>query len=146
MSADAEEHVNPIYDTVDSLDTPPQPRPKPVGLAMRIPSSTNSAGRNAGIASTRPAPCAGEDIGGQAEPSRDIYAQVDKSAKRSNSRPSAQATAEPETEAYAQVQKPKPGVKPKSKPESALRPNSPGESALYGVVETSEIGVTDLNN
>ena len=103
------------------------------------------SGRNAGIASTRPAPRAGEDIGGQAEPSRDVYAQVDKSAKRSNSRPSAPATAEPETEVYAQVQKPKPGVKPKPKPKpkSALRPNSPGESAWHGVVETSEIGVTD---
>ena len=106
------------------------------------------SGRNAGIASTRPAPRAGEDIDGHAEPSRDVYAQVDKSAKRCNSRPSAQATAEPETEAYAQVQKPKPGVKPKPKPKpkSAIRPNSPGESDWHGVVETSEIGVTDLNN
>ena len=73
----------------------------------------SSQRRMAGVVSTSPAPSPAKDNAGHDEPSRDVYAQVDKRAKRIKPKPSGQAAAEPEIETYAQVRKPKPGAKPK---------------------------------
>ena len=73
----------------------------------------SSQRRMAGVVSTSPGPSPAKHNAGHDEPSRDVYAQVDKRAKRIKPKPSGQAAAEPEIETYAQVRKPKPGAKPK---------------------------------
>ena len=92
---------------------------------------------NAGAASVAsPEPSPGEDHTSQSESSADIYAQVDKSAKRGNSSPSGEPAAEPEVELYAQVQKPKPAVKPKP----TVKPTPPQKPTLPEGVDREETG------
>ena len=96
-----------------------------------------SSRTNAGAASVAsPEPNPGEDHTSQSESSADIYAQVDKSTKRSNSSPSGEPTAEPEVELYAQVRKLKPAVKPKP----TVKPTPPQKSTLPEGVDREEIG------
>ena len=113
----------------------------------------SSQGRMAGAVSLSPAPSPAKYNAGRNEPSRDVYAKVDKRAKGINSKPSGQAAAEPEIETYAQVQKPKPGAKPKPKPKKpkpgvkpkpkpALKPTVPEKPTSHDA-SNGDTGVDD---
>ena len=103
------------YSFVSKPKPPKQPQPDPAEYAV----VDKSRSKQKGSGSQTP-----ENNGDAASP--EVYAQVDKSAKRGNSKPSRPSQPEAGGETYAQVQKPKPGAKPipatKPKPATAPKP------------------------
>ena len=103
------------YSFVSKPKPPEKPQPDPAEYAV----VDKSRSKQKGSGSETP-----ENNGDAASP--EVYAQVDKSAKRGNSNPSRPSQPEAGGETYAQVQKPKPGAKPipatKPKPATAPKP------------------------
>ena len=104
------------YSFVSKPKPPEKPQPDPAEYAV----VDKSRSKQKGSGTQTP-----ENNGDAASP--EVYAQVDKSAKRSNSKPSRPSQPEAGGETYAQVQKPKPGAKPipatKPKPATAPKPD-----------------------
>ena len=103
------------YSFVSKPKPPKNPQPDPAEYAV----VDKSRSKRKGSGSQTP-----ENNGDAASP--EVYAQVDKSAKRGNSNSSRSSQPEAGGETYAQVQKSKPGAKPipatKPKPATTVKP------------------------